>query len=198
MTSNVEATPSARPRGAAAIRQRILEIARALWSEGGAAAASLEQVALRAGVTAATVEEHFGSRQRLLEALLRSSSPARTAAAHRELRALSDPLGALRGLIAEQVAAVCAGAPPSGGTHAAAGAADHRRVQLAIIVVGLAEQRRLRLGWERREVFDILSTVTGAPAVADLFACGGLGVDGVERTVAALAGVVVDWRADPG
>ncbi|WP_233224078.1 TetR/AcrR family transcriptional regulator [Amycolatopsis sp. CA-128772] len=58
-----------RPAGEA--RRLILDAAEELLAEGGAAAVQVRAVAARVGMTDAGISHHFGTRDRLLEALLR-------------------------------------------------------------------------------------------------------------------------------
>lgn len=191
-----------RPR-ATATRARILASARELLSEAGAAGCSLERVARRAGVTRATVYQHFGSKQRLLEALLSAEDARPQGDAQRQQRALSDPVGALRDLIHERAVAWSADAAVFRRVHglvAATGAlADAegeeraRSVVLAIAVCGLAERGLLRSGCSRRLAFEALRMLTAFPAVEHLHLRGGLSVEEVESTLVALASGVVAW-----
>lgn len=64
-------TPSRVRRPPEEARRLILDAAEKLLVEGGVAAVQVRAVAARVGMTDAGVNHHFGSRERLLEALLR-------------------------------------------------------------------------------------------------------------------------------
>ena len=55
-------------------RTRILAAARRVVAERGVAAATMERVAVEAGVGVATVYRHFGGREKLLEAFMRATA----------------------------------------------------------------------------------------------------------------------------
>ncbi|MFE7705133.1 TetR/AcrR family transcriptional regulator [Streptomyces sp. NPDC057486] len=76
-------------------RQRLLDAARQLLSEGGYAAASISALAERAGVATGSVYNHFASKQELLAAVFRH-------VAGHELTAVQQAVGATRGA-AEQL-----------------------------------------------------------------------------------------------
>jgi AcrR family transcriptional regulator len=184
-----------------ATRARILTAARELLGQGGAAACSLERVARRAGVTRATVYQHFGSKQRLLEALLSAEDRQPAAESTRQQRALDEPEAVLMEVIRERARAWIADAAVLRRVHglvAATGAlAEHegeeraRAVVLAIVVCGLAERGLLRPGVDRRTAFEALRMLTSFAATEHLHLRGGLSPEQVERTLVALAQGVV-------
>jgi AcrR family transcriptional regulator len=67
-----DAAPPRRRRAAEEARAELLDAAEVLLAEGGPAAVRVQTVARAVGVTDAAVHYHFGSRQGLLDALLRS------------------------------------------------------------------------------------------------------------------------------
>lgn len=75
-------------------RERILEVAKQSFSRSGAAA-SLDDIARKAGVGAGTLYRHFPTREALIEAVYRSEVE-KLAAAERQLAATMQPLEALR------------------------------------------------------------------------------------------------------
>ena len=79
-------TPDTAARQAAA-RERIVDAATGLVTQGGYPAATVEAVASSAGVATGTVYRHFGCKADLLADVFRAS-------ARRELAAASNPLGA--------------------------------------------------------------------------------------------------------
>jgi AcrR family transcriptional regulator len=190
-------------------RERIIQSARDLISTAGFHRSSLEDVARRAGVTRATVYQHFGSKRGLLEAVLASSAPpAHGSTRERESVALAHPGPALRSLIAAQVRTWAANAPMLHRVHTLAAvdpggggspeADTPRRVELAIIVIGLAERGQLRPGCTRREAFEALWMVTGFASFEHLHLRSRLDLGEVENTLLALAGGIVDWDATLG
>jgi AcrR family transcriptional regulator len=179
-----------------------VESARELIGRAGFQRASLEDVARRAGVTRATVYQHFGSKQGLLEALLASSSVVVAPSREREALALAHPGAALRSLIAQQVRLYSADAAVLSRVHGLADASgtagadpdQARRVQLALIVVGLGERGQLRPGCTRREAFEALCMLTGFTAFEHLHLRSGLDAGAVENTLLALSGGIVAWE----
>lgn len=185
-------------------RERIIHSARELIATTGFHRSSLEDVARRAGVTRATVYQHFGSKRGLLEAVLSSSAPPQPASQERESVALAHPAPALRSLIAAQVRLWASDATMLQRIHtlaavdpetttAALGRDRARRVELAIIVVGLAERHQLRPGCSRREAFEALWMLTGFSCFEHLHLRSRLDLGEVENTLLALAGGIVNW-----
>jgi len=87
--------PARKPRAdAQRNRQRILEVARELFTRSGANI-SLDEAAQRAGVGAGTLYRHFPTREALLEAVYRSEVE-KLAAAERQFAATLTPVEALR------------------------------------------------------------------------------------------------------
>jgi AcrR family transcriptional regulator len=185
-------------------RERIINSARDLISTAGFHRSSLEDVARRSGVTRATVYQHFGSKRGLLEAVLSSAAPAAHGSTReREAVALAHPVSALRSLIGAQVRSWSANATMLQRVHSltavdpdAGPAAENdraRRVELAIIVVGLAERNHLRPGCTRREAFEALWMITGFGCFENLHLRSRLDIAEVENTLLALAGGIVQW-----
>ena len=87
--------PARKPRAdAERNRERILEIAKEVFTRDGAAA-SLDEIARTAGVGNATLYRHFATRDDLIEAVYRSEVE-KLAAAKELFAATMDPLEALR------------------------------------------------------------------------------------------------------
>ena len=87
--------PSRKPRAdAERNRERILEVAKIVLTRDGAAA-SLDDIACRAGIGNATLYRHFPTRDELIAAVYRSEVE-KLAAAEQHLAAIMPPLEALR------------------------------------------------------------------------------------------------------
>src|SRR5712692_8161440 len=88
-----------RQEGAKHTRDQIMAAVRELLTEGRFHEATVEQIAVRAGVARATLYQHFGSRMGLIDAICEVLDE------HPELRAirasleLSDPVEALRAVL---------------------------------------------------------------------------------------------------
>jgi AcrR family transcriptional regulator len=87
--------PARKPRAdAERNRERILEVAREVFTQHGAAA-SLDDIARKSGIGNATLYRHFATRDALIEAVYRSDVE-RLAAAERHFAATMEPIDALR------------------------------------------------------------------------------------------------------
>jgi AcrR family transcriptional regulator len=161
-----------RAEQAAETRNRILAAARELVAERGYNGATLEDVAERAAVTRKTVHERFGTKARLLRAVVDDvverqgieswvrevlDEPDVDLAvrryAERNMKVYEDEAAALRAL--RLVADVDADA-----AEAVAYANEGRRRDLANLVDRIAGAGRLRAGWTRRQATEALWTAT--------------------------------------
>ena len=87
--------PARKPRAdAERNRERILEVAREVFTHDGAAA-SLDDIARKSGIGNATLYRHFATRDALIEAVYRSEVE-RLAAAEQRFAATMEPIEALR------------------------------------------------------------------------------------------------------
>jgi AcrR family transcriptional regulator len=87
--------PARKPRAdAERNRERILEVAREVFTQEGAGA-SLDDIARRSGIGNATLYRHFATRDALIEAVYRSDVE-RLAAAEQRFAATMEPIEALR------------------------------------------------------------------------------------------------------
>ncbi|WP_405783099.1 TetR/AcrR family transcriptional regulator [Streptomyces sp. NBC_00859] len=91
-TARTEATRTAH-------RERLLEAARGLLSEGGYAAAVVAAIATRAGVSTGSVYNHFASKQELLAAVFRHTAGHELATVREAVRAAGGTADRLRALV---------------------------------------------------------------------------------------------------
>ena len=92
-----------RPERTAATRDRIKAAVHELLAEGGFHEATVEEVADRAGVSRATIYQHFGSRLELVDAICETFDANPALLELRELVELEDPDEALARTIANTV-----------------------------------------------------------------------------------------------
>src|SRR4051812_25896727 len=92
-----------RPARAEATRERIMSAVRELLDEGSFHASTVEEVADRAGISRATLYQHFGSRLELVDAICDSFAVNPALVEIREVVELPDPDAALAETIAATV-----------------------------------------------------------------------------------------------
>ncbi len=157
-------------------RERLLEATQALVGEGGYAAASVGEVARRAGVSTGSVYTHFPSKAELLAEVFRRAS-------EREVQATRRAAG-LAGSAGERLAAI--------GEGFARRALRGRRLAWALLaepVDALVDAERLVY---RRAYRDVVAGVLG-----DGVAAGELPAQDVELTAAALVGAIGEALIGP-
>lgn len=135
---------SARRRMARVDRNRqLLQVAEAVFAERGIAAASMDEIAVRAGVTKPVLYSHFGSKDGLLAAVIERTGRELGERVEAAISGSDDPAGGLsRGLrayfdfIGEHRAAWLALSGGAGGDSAAAALEKVRRDR-ALFIAGL-------------------------------------------------------------
>ena len=166
-----------RRRQAEATRRRLAASARRLFAEQGYAATTIESIAADAGVAVQTFYATYGSKRRVLFALLEElEREADLASLRRDLSSsAADPRRQLEHVVAFNVR-LFGGAGDVLETIRAAGSADsdlvslwregeeRRREGQAPLVRGWAEAGVLRPGLSEREAADILWALTGSDA----------------------------------
>jgi AcrR family transcriptional regulator len=173
-------------------RERIVAAVREMLGDGSFHEATVEEVALRAGVSRATLYQHFGSRLGLVDAMCDTFDANPALIAIRQATKGTDPVEALHGSIAQTVrfwASEEAVLTPLYGAAAVDPAAqelvarqrEDRRGEFGHVVRGLAREGLLRPGLSARHAMANLLMLTSFETFVELRRTGGLS----ERDVAA-------------
>ncbi len=168
-----------RPTRADRTRERIVEAVGRLLQDGRFHASSMEEVADAAGVSRATLYQHFRSRLDLVDALCDRLSVNPALLAIRETVALADADAALDRTL-EQTVRFWASAGPmleqlygaAAVDPAAAGLVDRqradRRSEIARLAARLREAGRLRAGVDERRALTVLLLLTSFETFREL------------------------------
>ncbi|HXD69364.1 MAG TPA: helix-turn-helix domain-containing protein [Gaiellales bacterium] len=188
-----------RERGASArTRERVVAAVRDLLREGSFHEATVEQVATRAGMSRATLYQHFGSRLGLVDAICETfdANPAlvaiRGTVHDADLStALDRAIAHTVGFWASEEAVLdplygAAAVDPAAADLVARQRAD-RRGELAHLLGRLDEARRLRPGLPPAEALGILLVLTSFEAFRELRRLAGLDEPAVTATLQASA-----------
>jgi AcrR family transcriptional regulator len=181
-------------RGGSATRQRITAAVRELLDEGTFHDATVEEVAKRAGVSRATLYQHFGSRLELVDAICDTFAANPALLAVRESVVKPDAEAALAETIANCVSfwsAEEAVLTQLYGVAAIDPAAadlvrrqrDDRRGELRRLVRGLRDSGRLRADLDERRALAVLLMLTSFETFEELRRHAGLSLDAVRETL---------------
>jgi AcrR family transcriptional regulator len=190
-----------RPRSGGAparTRERIVAAVRDLLREGAFHEATVEQVATRAGVSRATLYQHFGSRLGLVDAICETLDANPELVAIRETVHDADPVAGLERAIAHTVGfwaseeAVleplygAAAVDPAAGDLVARQRAD-RRGEFGRLLARLEEAGRLRTELSSAEALGVLLVLTSFETFRELRRLAGLEERDVTATLQASA-----------
>lgn len=174
MTADLTSTRAVRTHA------RILEAARDLLEQRGYHGVSLDVVAATAGVSRQSIYLHFGSKSKLLLALVadvdeREGLPGLASAVDRApsaiaaLRSFVELVAELTPRVYKTAAALDAARRSSWEAEAAwADRMQRRRIRCAAIVARLAAEGRLASDWPQHEAADFLWAMTGVRVWEDL------------------------------
>ena len=192
-----------RQRSASArTRERVVVAVRDLLREGSFHEATVEQVAARAGVSRATVYQHFGSRVGLVDAICETFDANPALIAIRDTVRDADLAAALDraivhtvGFWASEEAVLeplygAAAVDPAAGDLVARQRAD-RRGELTSLLGRLDEAGRLRPGLAAAEALGILLVVTSFETFRELRRLAGLEESAVTATLQASARTLI-------
>src|SRR5689334_4088276 len=175
----------------AASRQKVLDAVHELLSEGAFHDSTVEDVASRAGVSRATLYQHFGSRVGLVDAMCETFDANPALIAIREATGDPDPLRALHTSITHTVRFWASEEPVLSQLYGAAAVdpaakelverqRQDRRGEFERVIRGLDKAGRLREGLTVRRAIALLLMVTSFETFVELRRAGGL----AERDVA--------------
>ena len=186
------------PRASARTRERVVAAVRDLLRDGSFHEATVEQVATRAGVSRATLYQHFGSRVGLVDAICETFDANPALVAIRETvrdpdlstvldRAIAHTVGfwASEEAVLEPLYGAAA-VDPAAGDLVARQRAD-RRGEFAHLLGRLEEARRLRPGLATAEALGILLVLTSFETFRELRRLAGLDEPTVTATLQASA-----------
>ncbi|HEX5251980.1 MAG TPA: helix-turn-helix domain-containing protein [Gaiellales bacterium] len=186
------------PRASARTRERVVAAVRDLLRDGSFHEATVEQVATRAGVSRATLYQHFGSRVGLVDAICETFDANPALVAIRETvrdpdlstvldRAIAHTVGfwASEEAVLEPLYGAAA-VDPAAGDLVARQRAD-RRGEFAHLLGRLEEARRLRPGLATAEALGILLVLTSFETFRELRRLAGLDEPAVTATLQASA-----------
>jgi AcrR family transcriptional regulator len=183
-------------------RGRVVDASHALFSEVGFHHASVEEIALRAGVARATIYHQFGSKLGLFEAVMAEVMSNGVAEKMRKVREHPDAAKALSLYIPEvcrfwseeyslfrHLIGVTAIDPDA---LKLVDQYDGRRRELVVwLVKRLEDQGALRDGMTLRTAVDVIWMLTSFARFDHLFGRSGLSVRGAGQTLSALAATVL-------
>jgi AcrR family transcriptional regulator len=164
-------------------RERITAAVRGLLEEGSFHSSTVEEVAERAGVSRATLYQHFGSRLDLVDAICDTFAVNPALLELREVVELPDPEAALDETIAHSIRFWATEDPvlselygvvaidPAAGELVARQRAD-RRGEMQRLARHLEASGRLRAGLRERDATDLLMVLTSYETYRELRASG--------------------------
>jgi AcrR family transcriptional regulator len=189
---------AARRRESAETVDRVLEAAERLIKEDAFHAATMEELAVAAGVSRATVFNRFGSKLGVLEALFTRGMEGPEMAAIQEALALEDPVAALDavveaacaiwvacGFVVEQLQAVAVLEPDAAALVDRQ--RDEQRADLQGLAARLAKADRLRPGLSQARATATLHMLTSLESFLWLRQGYGLSLRQTRETLAELA-----------